>query len=360
MAAWFEKNILAIKLFFLVAGSIAGAAFLLAVGVTAVFVALDDGGRPPEPAYVEFTPTFEDDEYYIAIPEPEEVEDTIAARTTFILVGLDNQQLADAIMVGTFYRDNGMIHLMSIPRDMIVRIPPHRLERMRADGIHPPRTLKVNEMRSHGGQVHGIYYLMEQLGEMFGIAFDFYVEVELAAFRRIVDAIGGVYMNIPRRLWYESLDQRPPLRINVPAGENVLLDGNMAEGVVRYRQWPMGDLQRNQMQMEFMTQLIRQAATRDALLYNPMELISIATENVRTNLGLAAVTFIPYIPRVGLDSVQTFTMPGTLGFVERREYFIPNTAELPGTIADIFFAVFEDETEPDEEDEGENEAEETE
>jgi len=192
VAAWFEKNILAIKLFFLVAGSIAGAAFLLAVGVTAVFVALDDGGRPPEPAYVEFTPTFEDDEYYIAIPEPEEVEDTIAARTTFILVGLDNQQLADAIMVGTFYRDNGMIHLMSIPRDMIVRIPPHRLERMRADGIHPPRTLKVNEMRSHGGQVHGIYYLMEQLGEMFGIAFDFYVEVELAAFRRIVDAIGGV------------------------------------------------------------------------------------------------------------------------------------------------------------------------
>ncbi|MCL2262872.1 MAG: LCP family protein, partial [Defluviitaleaceae bacterium] len=199
---WLKYNVLAIKLFFLVAGSIASAAILVSVGVTMVLMALDDGGRPPEADYGEFVFDIDEHEEYIALPERTDDEDDdgntglVPARTNFIFIGIDHQQLADAIMVGTFYRDSGNIHLMSVPRDMLVRIPPHRLERMRADGIRPPRSLKVNQMRSHGGQVHGVYYLMEQLAEMFGVSFDFYVEVELAAFRRVVDAIGGVEMYI--------------------------------------------------------------------------------------------------------------------------------------------------------------------
>jgi len=352
-AEWLKKNVLAIKLFFIIAGSIAGVALLISAGATVVFLALDDGGRPPVANKVVIDFDRFSEQGYIALPErtqeEEEEEDNglIDARTNFMLIGLDKQQLADAIMVGTFYRDNGKIHLMSVPRDMVVRIPPHRLERMRSDGIRPPRTLKVNEMRSHGGQVHGIYYLMEQLEEMFGISFDFYVEVEIPAFRRVVDAIGGVEMYIPQRLWY--VDPCQNLRIDVPAG-NVLLDGNMAEGVVRFRQYPMGDLQRNQVQMEFMTQLIKQASTRDALLNDPLELISTVHENVRSNLGLGAVMFIPYIPRVGMDSVETFTMPGTTGNVEGRNYFIPDTSRLSAVIGDVFYNVFDEaEEEPEEE-----------
>ncbi|MCL2224834.1 MAG: LCP family protein [Defluviitaleaceae bacterium] len=367
---WLKYNVLAIKLFFLVAGSIASAAILVSVGVTMVLMALDDGGRPPEADYGEFVFDIDEHEEYIALPERTDDEDDdgntglVPARTNFIFIGIDHQQLADAIMVGTFYRDSGNIHLMSVPRDMLVRIPPHRLERMRADGIRPPRSLKVNQMRSHGGQVHGVYYLMEQLAEMFGVSFDFYVEVELAAFRRVVDAIGGVEMYIPRRLWYRCYNP-PPIQINVPAGY-VLLDGNMAEGVVRYRQWPMGDLQRNQMQMEFMTQLIRQAATREAILNDPMELIRVVHENVRSNLGLGAVVYIPYIPRVGPDSVTTFTMPVTIpnGSVDGiTGVVLPNTSLLPDVIADVFYAVFEDaeeETEDEDSDADDEDAEETE
>jgi LCP family protein required for cell wall assembly len=211
------------------------------------------------------------------------------------------------------------------------------MERMRADGLHPPRILKINELRTHGGREDGIHYLKEQIEEMLGVDFDFYVEVRIPAFRRIVDAIGGVEMYIPRRLFYVDPDQN--LRIDVPGGRVVHLDGNMAEGVVRYRQWPMGDLQRNEMQMQFMTLLIQQATTREALLNDPMEIIHTILSEVRSDIGMSAFLYIPLIPRVNMESVSTFTMPGTIGYVSGREYFIPDRASLPAIISDVFYSV---------------------
>jgi anionic cell wall polymer biosynthesis LytR-Cps2A-Psr (LCP) family protein len=154
----------------------------------------------------------------------------------------------------------------------------------------------------------------------------------------VVDAIGGVYMNIPRRLFYEDPYQNPPVRIDVPAGQNVRLNGVMAEGVVRYRQWPMGDLDRNAMQMQFMTNLFQQALTREALLNDPLEIINIVLTEVRSNIGMYAIRYIPFIPSMSAESIQTFTMPGSISFVAGREYWVPNAAQLPGVIIDVFYA----------------------
>ena len=358
--AWILQNMLAVKRLFLIAGAIAMVALFLAVGVTVVLLAFSDGGQLVGHEFVELPSDDESDDgdsdifFAIEIDRSDEDDDDDGsllrppARTNFLLIGLDNQLLADALMIGTFYRDSGDVHLMSVPRDMVVRIPAHRMERMRADGLSPPQTLKVNEMRAFGGRVHGIHYLQEQLEEMLGIDFHFYVEVEIPAFRRIVDAIGGVEMYIPRRLFYESLDQVPPLRIDVPAGLQ-LLDGNMAEGVVRYRQWPMGDLQRNEMQMQFMTLLIQQATTREALLNDPMEIIRTILTYVRSDVGVYAIRYIPFITNVNTESVKSFTMPGTIGYVGNREFFIPDTARLHETLSDVFFApIYEATSQPDE------------
>jgi LCP family protein required for cell wall assembly len=343
-----KNNTLAVKRLLLVAGCITGVALFLAVGVTAVMLALDDSGRPTPQGPTEDFPSNEEYNGFITTIDTERPEDDDdgslfrpPARTNFMLVGLDNGLLADAVMVGTFYRDSGNIHLMSVPRDMLVRIPAHRLDRMRADGFSPPRALKLTEMRGHGGRMMGIYYLQEQVEEMLGVDFDFFVEVELAAFRRIVDAIDGVYMYIPRRLVYNCYND-PPIRINVPAGYQ-RLNGHMAEGVVRYRQWPMGDLQRNEMQMQFMTALIQQATTREALLHDPMEIIRTLIDHVRTDMGLLDVArYLPFIPNVNADSIRTFTMPGDLRDIESlpnrvRNYFVPNTTQLPAVISEVFF-----------------------
>ena len=257
------------------------------------------------------------------------------ARTNFMLIGLDNNLLADAIMVGTFYRDSGNIRFMSIPRDMYTRIPEHRLEQMRADGLRPPSTLKINAMRAFGGRAHGVYYLMAQLGEMLGVHFHYYVEVELDAFRRIVDAIDGVEMYVPRRFFYE--DPYQDLIIDIPAGLQVL-DGAMAEGFVRFRSFPTGDLARNEMQMEFMTQLVRQALTREAIMNDPLALANIIINDVRTNIGFDLIRYLPYIGNVRADGIYTFTLPGNATYINGVSWFVPDAQRLPGIVNQVFYA----------------------
>lgn len=318
---------------------------VVAVAVTVALVVLDNNPQPPPfiaqipPAEPETYISLETDEIQHQDEEEETEEDAgnlfrPPARTNFLFVGLDLNLLTDAIMVGTFYRDTGNIHLMSIPRDTRAQIPPHRMEQMRADGLRPPQTLRINAMRSIGGREHGIHYLKAQLGEMLGVQFHYYVEVELDAFRRIVDAIGGVEMYIPRHLFYE--DPYQDLFINIPPGTHHL-DGRMAEGVVRFRSFPTGDLMRNEMQMEFMNQLIRQVLTREAIMNNPLALFNLVINDVNTNAGLDALRFLPYIGNINADGIKTFTMPGHVGYIGGGSFFIPGEQELISVVNQVFY-----------------------
>lgn len=293
------------------------------------------------PSAIVFDP-YDEDSVMPMVPAPSVEDDDDGglfrppSRTNFIFIGLDNNLLADAIMVGTFYRDSGEIRLMSVPRDMYTRIPQHRLEEMRADGLRPPQSLKINAVRAFGGRTHGVRYLKDQLGEMLGVEFHYYVEVELAAFRRIVDAIGGVTMYIPQRLRYSDPEQN--LFIDIPAGLQHL-DGNMAEGVVRFRSFPTGDLMRNNMQMEFMSQLIQQTMTREAIMNDPLALAGVVLNDIRTNANILDIArFIPYIGNIDVDRVSTFVMPGSGQYRNGISWFIPNTAELPHIINEVFYA----------------------
>jgi len=350
-----QKNNSWIKKSMIVAAAMAGTYLTLAIVIVVVFANTNGSvpispppeyipSPPPPPAEVSgivLDPYQPDIEIRPHIPPANILSDEGSflrppARTHFLLAGIDNFNLADAIMVGTFYRDTGEIRLMSIPRDMYTRIPEHRLQEMRADGLRPPRSMKINAVRSVGGRTHGIRYLNDQLGEMLGVEFHFYVEVELAAFRRIVDAIGGVTMYIPRNLRYR--DPLQNLNINVPAGYQHL-DGRMAEGVVRFRSFPTGDLMRNQMQMEFMSQLLKQTLTREALMNDPLELADVILSDVRTNATLVDIArYLRYIGGVSSESIHTFTMPGRPANRNGISWFIPDANELPAMVNQVFFA----------------------
>ena len=276
---------------------------------------------PYTPANV-LAPTPKNDSTLLRPPSP----------TNFLFIGVDNNNLADAIMVGSFYRDNGEIKLMSVPRDMRTTLPKHRLEDMAQLGIKPPETLKINAVRAFGGRKHGPQFLKQQLSDTFGVHFDYYVEVELAAFQRIIDAIGGVEMDIPQRMYYEC----EGLIIDIPPGRQVL-NGAMAENVVRFRSFPTGDLMRNNTHMDFMTQLITQVLSKDSILKDPMAFINVIISDVRTDIGpLELAKYIPYIGRISSGGVQTFTMPGSGRYQDGISWFFPNQEELPETIKKVF------------------------
>ena len=256
-------------------------------------------------------------------------------RTNFLFVGLDNNSLADAIMVGCFYSNTGEIRLMSIPRDTYTRIPQHRLDAMRANGLRPPESLKINAVRAFGGRVHGLPYLQEQLGEMLGVQFHYYLELDLAAFGQIVDAIGGVTMHIPFRLTYS--DPCQGLTIDIAEGVQHLC-GHAAQQVVRFRSYRTGDLQRNNVQMQFMQALIGQAVTREAITNDPIALASTIFAEVRTNANLLDMAkYLPYITNISHENIQTFTLPGDAEYKNGISWFIPDPERLPATVGEVFY-----------------------
>ena len=343
-----------IKKFFIITGSVTGIYLVIATAVTLTLMAADsrlfnslrpseiffgdteaeeeteDGEEIPEP--VSPTPTPQDDDGFFKAP----------ARTNFLFIGIDNFGLTDALIVGCFYRDSCEIRFMSIPRDLYTRLPEHRLTQMRNDGRRPPSYLKINELRNYGGQENGTSYLAGQLAEMLGLSapFMYYAEINLKGFRDVVDALGGVWMEVPSvingGLYYD--DSENGLLINLSAGMQ-LIKGEEAEQLIRFRSYPSGDIGRKAVQSEFMKQLFRQALRRENLMNDPVALINALIKHVRTNITFDIMNYAPFASKLSGDKIFSFTFPGYENAgPDGRSYVFVDEKALPEAIREVFFA----------------------
>ncbi|MCL2708968.1 MAG: LCP family protein, partial [Defluviitaleaceae bacterium] len=337
-------NLRYIKKFFVISGSITGIYLVLAAAVTLTIIASESNlirnlrpqqNQSSEGGQSEGETSGDNGGDQIAKQETEDDESFLKPppRTNFLIIALDQERvLTDALMVGCFYRDTQEIHLMSIPRDLYTQLPDHRLKEMQNEGRHPPSYMKINALRSYGGRLNGIRYLSEQLGEMLGVKFSYYVEVSLPAFKKTVDAIGGVWMEIPNvtgdGIYY--YDEFQDLLIDLKAGMQEL-DGNKAEQLVRFRSYPSGDVGRNAVQMEFMKQLFRQALKREAIMNDPLALYNVIRSEVETDMGVEILSYIPYFSRFTGDKIFTHSMPGVGDYGDDGlSYFFPDGKAMPG------------------------------
>lgn len=351
--AKYNKQI--IKKFLLIVCSITGVYLLIASAVTITLLARNT------PTTYTFTNPFiaqnasplDNNNHVIAPPiaHVEEVEDDSGflrppARTNVLVLGVDEIGLADVVIVASFERDTGNINLLHIPRDTFTQLPAHRIENMRANGLWVPANgvMRINALRSLGREF-GIQYTQEQLSETLGIHFHYYVEINTAAFRNVVDLIGGVEIEVPRRMVYNDPYQN--LFINIPPGLQ-LMDGRTAEHFVRYRtSYADADLGRINAQQQFLTQLFRQALRRENIMRNPLELAQVAINYVQTDIGLDIVRYIPYVVNLNADSIFTYTLPGRDLRLPGGWFYIPDAEKVPDIVNRMFFGITEIPTEPD-------------
>lgn len=113
------------------------------------------------------------------------------------------------------------VRLVSIPRDLYL----------------PEWQTKINAMYLY----QGAEGLKRSVGEVIGLPIDYYVIINLDLFERLVDALGGVSVNVPYRMDYQ--DCAADLVIDLQPGPQ-RLNGEQAAGFVRFRQTPRGDLDR--------------------------------------------------------------------------------------------------------------------
>ena len=234
------------------------------------------------------------------------VEQKVKNEVLFVLLGVDAKDVknskgtrTDTIMVFKINFDTGAINLLSIPRDTRVLI----------NGNMD----KINHAHSNGG----VKLTMKTIRDFLNLDIDYYVKVDYEIVKDMVDAIGGVEIDVPQKMEYIEYDPSvPPLNINIKKGLQVL-DGKNAHDFLRWRTnnnmtrgYPMGDIGRIQAQQYFMKELIKQTLKPKNIIKLP-KLIEAYSENVETNIPLSVMAKgAMSAKKIDVENMKTATIPG--------------------------------------------------
>lgn len=145
--------------------------------------------------------------------------------------------LCDVMMLVSLERETGKVCVLQLPRDTYAAY---------TDGGY----------RKLNGALHALGSMRavaDFLSEALGVPIDRTLHLSPTAFRSLVDAVGGVEIELSEPMHYE--DPVQGLSIHLEAGRQVL-DGAKAEQFVRYRSgYARGDLERMDAQKQFLSAL---------------------------------------------------------------------------------------------------------
>lgn len=173
-------------------------------------------------------------------------------RINFLIMGLEEVR-TDTIIFASFCPDSKKVNLINIPRDTYI----HR------KGYDAAEQRKINSIYGdHGalGLKKAVSYILNN------VPIHHVITIDYEGVKKIVDALGGVEVNVPFHMKYEDPYDNPPLYIDIPAG-NQILDGETALKFLRYRKgnnnkggYADGDLGRIKAQQEFLKSFIDKAS----------------------------------------------------------------------------------------------------
>ena len=225
---------------------------------------------------------------------------------------------SDTLMVASFDPKTSEISLLSIPRDTRVSIPGRKYKE------------KINHAFAYGG----IELTMRTVRQFLGIPIRYYVQIDTSGFRKIVDAIGGVPLEVEKDMKWT--DKAGGLYIDLKQGYQVL-DGEQAEGYVRYR-WSDSDYARTKRQQKFIAAAVKQVLKPSNLLRID-KLFRIANEAVQTNVPLGVtVRYLPMVRSLQGDKITSYTVEGEDATINGTYYYEPDMAKLNELVDTYFYS----------------------
>ena len=210
----------------------------------------------------------------------------------------------DTILLASYDVTGQKATIMSIPRDTMVNIP-YDIK-------------KINAVYNYYGQGEkGIQHLYKEIAQLVGFEPDFQVVVEWDAVGEIVDAIGGVWFDVPLDMNYE--DPYQDLSIHQAKGYR-LLSGDDAMQVLRYRYdndkkhgYAEGDVGRIKTQQAFLKAMAEQVL-QPKNMTKAGPLIEAFNNNVETDLSFQNILWFGKSAVMGglkIEDVNFVTMPHT-------------------------------------------------
>ena len=240
----------------------------------------------------------------------------------------DDGTRTDTIIIAHLDANDHTVALLSIPRDTPVATG--------GGGL-----MKINSVYAGGGK-DGMESLAARLKDLLGFPVDGYVLVDLEAFQKTVDLVGGVEFDVPMDMNYEDPSQN--LYIHLQKGLQTL-DGEQAMGLVRFRKgYATQDIQRTQTQQQFLKALAKQflkALAKQCLSVSSLtklrEFADIFSQYVTTNLTTGnMVWFGKELLSCDFDNMKTYTAEGEGAMINGVSYYPLYAGKLLSVVNEAF------------------------
>ncbi len=234
-----------------------------------------------------------------------------------------NENLTDTMIYVRYDVNSGKIAMMSIPRDTYVTNDyciGHKLNAIyRGKNVVP---------------------LVEEIQELLDVKIDYYLIFDTEMVHELVDAVGGVEIEVPMRMKYDDPTQN--LHIDLQKGLQVL-NGKQAEMFVRFRHnndmtvgYSMGDLDRTKVQQTFIKAFAKTALSASNIPKYP-ELIKIALEHTDTNVTVReALKYATDAAKIDVENIISLTAPGEAKYIDNLSYFVLDEDETRKVIKEQF------------------------
>ncbi|MFC9706892.1 LCP family protein [Paenibacillus sp. NPDC056933] len=191
-------------------------------------------------------------------------------RVNILLLGGDSRGddagRSDSVMVASIDPVSKKAHLFSVLRDTYVDIPGHGKSRL-------------NAAFSYGG----VDLTKQTVGNLLGIPIQHYVYTDFTGFMALVDAVGGIDIDVEKDMYYTSKADKHMYDIDLKKGLQHM-DGKTALQYVRFRHDATSDFTRTERQRIFMTELAKKMQSTTSLFKIP-EILEAIAPYVETDLG---------------------------------------------------------------------------
>ncbi len=229
-----------------------------------------------------------------------------------------NKSRTDTLLLAQVHPD-GQVNLLSIPRDSWVNIEGYGWG-------------KINGANRHGASAtdpeSGPRLLMNTVSQLTGLPVDGYVYLSLTAVRDLTNAVGGVTVDVPQRMKYD--DNAGHLHIDLQPGRQKL-NGEQAEGFLRFRHDNLSDIGRVGRQQMFLTALV--GKLKSPLNWWRLPAASGAMyRNTKSNMTRQQVGAVLGAALSG-PKISAHTVPGDFG---QGGTWVVNRGELAGLVRQHF------------------------
>ncbi|ARV61865.1 LytR family transcriptional regulator [Nostocales cyanobacterium HT-58-2] len=227
--------------------------------------------------------------------------------------------LADVMLLVRFDPEHKKVNMLSIPRDTRTEIDGHG-------------TKKINSTNVIGGPALTAKTVSNLLD---GVGIDRYIRINVLGVGKLVDALGGVTVYVPKDMKYQDDSQH--LYINLKKGKRHL-NGDQALQLLRFRHDENGDIGRIQRQQMVMRALMDQSLNPATVTQLP-KVLNVVKEHIDTNLTLEELlALVGFGVRTNRSDMQMLMVPGR--FSQKGEfnvsYWIPDKQRINSMMAQHF------------------------